>query len=165
MSVKSAVRYLIGIDLGTSNSAVAYAELGAQAGGSRPQIKVFPIPQLIAPGEVQARALLPSFRYHLAEQELSEADRGLGLPDPLPQLPAAVVGSLAQGLGSRVPGRLIASAKSWLCHTGVERRAAILPWGAPDGVPKVSPVDASASYLAHMRMAWDTAHPDAPLAQ
>ena len=168
MSVKRAVRYLIGIDLGTSNSAVAYAELGTQAGGaggSRPQIHVFPIPQLIAPGEVQARSLLPSFRYHLADQELSEADRTLGLPDPLPQLPASVVGSLAHGLGSRVPGRLIASAKSWLCHAGVERRAAILPWGAPEGVAKVSPVDASASYLAHMRMAWDTAHPDAPLAE
>lgn len=162
--MKSAVRYLVGIDLGTSNTALAYAELATQ-GGARPRIQIFPIPQLTAPGEVQARALLPSFRYHLADNELSDVDRRLGWPDPLPQLPAAVVGGLAQQLGARVPGRLVASAKSWLCHAGVERRAAILPWGAPEGSAKVSPVDASASYLAQLRAAWDSAHPDAPLAQ
>ena len=165
----SQARYLIGIDLGTSNTALAYAEPAGRAhtaqSGVRPSIRIFSVPQLIAPGEVQARPLLPSFRYHVAETELSEADRQLGLPEPLPELPRAVLGSLAQVLGSRVPGRLVASAKSWLCHGGVERRAPILPWGAADGVPKLSPVEASASYLAHLRVAWDAAHPDAPLAQ
>jgi len=157
-------RYLIGIDLGTSNTALAWAEPAAVSGG-KPQIRIFSVPQLTAPGEVQARPLLPSFRYHASDNELSEPDRQLGLPEPLPQLPRAVIGSLAQVLGGRVPGRLVASAKSWLCHGGVERRAPILPWGSPESVPKVSPVDASASYLAHLRVAWDAAHPDAPLAQ
>jgi molecular chaperone DnaK (HSP70) len=164
--VSTTPRYLVGIDLGTSNTALAYAELvGARS--QRPGIEIFRIPQLTAPGEVQARPLLPSFRYHYGEAELSAADTQLGLPEPLPNLtlPPGIVGALAQGLGSRVPGRLVASAKSWLCHGGVERRAAILPWGAPDGVSKISPVDASASYLAHLRVSWDAAHPDAPLAQ
>jgi molecular chaperone DnaK (HSP70) len=156
-------RYVIGIDLGTSNTALAYVDTAAAVSG-RPQIRIFAIPQLIAPGEVEPRALLPSFRYHLAEGELSDADQQLGLPDPLPNLPRAVIGTLAQSLGSRVPGRLVASAKSWLCHPGVQRKAAILPWAAPDGVSKLSPVDASASYLAHLRLVWDAAHPDAPLA-
>jgi len=164
--LSTAPRYLVGIDLGTSNTALAYAELVA-ARKERPRIEIFRIPQLTAPGEVEARQLLPSLRYHLGESELSDADRQLGLPEPLPQLtlPAGIVGSLAQALGSRVPGRLVASAKSWLCHGGVERRAPILPWGAPDGVSKISPVDASASYLGHLRVSWDAAHPDAPLAQ
>jgi molecular chaperone DnaK (HSP70) len=160
-SVARRARYIVGIDLGTSNTAAGFADLSALESG----IQVFPIPQLIAPGEVARRPLLPSFRYHLAEGELAEADRQLGIAEPLPQLPAAVVGTLAQTLGTRVPGRLVASAKSWLCHAGVHRRAAILPWGAPEGVHKVSPVDASASYLAHVRVAWDAAHPEHPLAE
>ena len=117
MAIDSRSRYLIGIDLGTSNTALAYAEPAGRAhtaqSGVRPSICIFSVPQLIAPGEVQARPLLPSFRYHVAETELSEADRQLGLPEPLPELPRAVLGSLAQVLGSRVPGRLVASAKSW----------------------------------------------------
>jgi molecular chaperone DnaK (HSP70) len=181
-------RYIVGIDLGTSNTAVGFADtLGntavgfadtvgtsagfatsaegvAALGGSRPSIGVFEIPQLVAAGEVQRRALLPSFRYHLGADELSEADRSLGFAEPLPDLPLGLVGVLAQQLGSRVPGRLVSSAKSWLCHAGVHRRAAILPWGAPDGVTKLSPVEASASYLAHLRAAWDAAHPGEPLA-
>jgi molecular chaperone DnaK (HSP70) len=164
--VSTAARYLVGIDLGTSNTALAYAEL-VSARSERPRIEIFNIPQLTAPGEVQARSLLPSFRYHPAETELSEADQQIGLPEALPELalPNGIVGSLAEALGSRVPGRLVSSAKSWLCHGGVERRAPILPWGAPEGVPKISPVAASASYLGHLRVAWDAAHPDAPLAQ
>ncbi|HEX4353921.1 MAG TPA: Hsp70 family protein, partial [Polyangiales bacterium] len=159
-------RYIVGIDLGTSNSAVGYVDTSANSaadGGGA--IGLFSIPQLIAPGEVQTRALLPSFRYHLAEGELAASDRALGFLEPLPQLPAAVVGALAQQLGARTPGHLVASAKSWLCHAGVERQAAILPWGAPESVAKISPVDASASYLAHLRAAWDAAHPNDPLAQ
>ena len=119
-------QYCVGIDLGTSNTAVAYVPLaGAAEGGERPAIRIFPIPQLIAAGEVAARPLLPSFRYHLGESELSEADQQLGLPEALPELslPRGIVGSLAQALGTRVPGRLVSSAKSWLCHGGVERRA------------------------------------------
>jgi molecular chaperone DnaK (HSP70) len=149
-------RFIVGIDLGTSNTAVAYVALSDSQ-----QIRIFPIEQLVAPGEVAARPLLPSFRYHPAEGELSAADLQLaaaaGVSEP------AVIGSLAQTLGGRVPGRLVASAKSWLCHVGVDRRAAILQWGAPQGVSKVSPVAASASYLMPLRAAWDGAQPDAPL--
>ena len=160
---KPASRYIVGIDLGTSNSALGFVD--TQPGtGQVSGIEIFAIPQLVAPGEVERQALLPSFRYHIAEGELSDADQTLGWLEPLPDVPRAVVGSLAQVLGSRVPGRLVASAKSWLCHAGVQRHAAILPWGATDGVDKVSPVAASASYLAHLRAAWDAAHPAEPLA-
>ncbi len=152
-------RFIVGIDLGTTNTVVAFADLREAA----PLVQPFPVPQLIAAGEVSARPALPSFRYHPARDEISDADLGLGFAPPLPELPRGVVGTWAQALGSRVPGRLLASAKSWLCHPGVDRQAAILPWGAPEDVPKISPVAASASYLAHLRAAWDVAHPDAPL--
>jgi molecular chaperone DnaK (HSP70) len=156
-------RFIVGIDLGTTNTVVAFADT-REALQARPQIETFGVPQLVAAGEVAARAQLPSFRYHPAQDELADADLELGFAAPLPELPRAVIGVLAQTLGSRVPGRLIASAKSWLCHAGVDRQAAILPWGAPEDVPKVSPVDAGASYLAHVCAAWDAAHPDALLA-
>ncbi len=91
------------------------------------------------------------------------------LPWEPPEIPKEaghyVVGELAKELGAKVPGRLVPSAKSWLSHPSVDRTAAILPWGEGEGVPKISPVDASASYLAHVRCAWDRAHPGAELAE
>ena len=164
------MKYVVGIDLGTTNTVVAYAESsgpsarGGDERAERPPIHVFDVPQLIAPGEVRGRDQLPSFRYHASTDELSDVDAQLGFAEPLPELPRGVVGVLAQTLGGRVPGRLIASAKSWLCHAGVDRQAAILPWGAPEDVAKISPVDASASYLAHVRASWDAAHPQHRLA-
>ena len=118
------------------------------------------IPQLVAPGELAARALLPSFLYLPAAGELSDADRTLPWGEH-----ARVVGEAARRLGAKVPNRLVASAKSWVCHGGVDRRAPILPWNAPDSEPHVSPFEAQVEYLAHMRAAWESAHPDAPLAQ
>jgi hypothetical protein len=156
--------YVVGIDLGTSNTVVAYAEAGAD------EIRVFDIEQLTAPGEVAAQPLLPSARYHPAPGEL--APGALQLPWSAPANEASdagtatpVVGRLARTLGAQVPGRLVASAKSWLSHASVDRLAPILPWGAPDEVGKVSPVDASASYLAHVRAAWNHRFPHAPLEQ
>jgi molecular chaperone DnaK (HSP70) len=146
--------YIVGIDLGTTNSAVAYSPSG------RADVRIFDVPQLVAPGEVAPRPLLPSFLYLPQGSELIEGDLALPWDGAIDH----VVGELARRLGAKVPGRLVSSAKSWLCHTGVDRRAAILPWGAPDEVPRVSPVEASARYLAHVRGAWDAAHPDAPLA-
>lgn len=147
-------RHVVGIDLGTTNTVVAFAEAGAGA------IRLFDIEQLVAPGEVKAGALLPSLRFHPAEGEL--ADGALQLPwGPSP----AVIGTLARKLGAQVPGRLVASAKSWLSHSAVDRLAPILPWGAPADVPKVSPVEASASYLAHVRAAWNWRFPKSPLEQ
>ncbi|MCC8404849.1 hsp70 family protein [Paraburkholderia sp. MMS20-SJTN17] len=159
-------RYSVGIDLGTSNTVLAYAQAGSQ------QIRVFEIEQLVSPGEVAARPLLPSVRYQAGDGELSaadlqlpwsaastSADRGKHAEQPV------VVGRLARLLGAQVPGRLVTSAKSWLSHASVDRVAPILPWGAPDEVRKISPLDASASYLAHVRAAWNQHFPQAPLEQ
>ena len=157
----SDARYIVGIDLGTTHTVVAY---GPSDGSSPPRI--FEIDQLVAPGEVEARPLLHSLRYHPSADELPESARALpwGETPPFPGSEGAyVVGELARTLGAKVPGRLVTSAKSWLSHPSVDRTAAILPWGAPDDVPKVSAVVASASFLAHVRAAWDHHHPEAPL--
>ena len=151
--------YIVGIDLGTTHTVVAYAPLAPQAG----EIRVFDIAQLVAPGEVAALPLLPSMRYHAAEGELAaDALRLPWLTEAEGQPPAAI-GELARRLGAQVPGRLVASAKSWLSHAAVDRLAPILPWGAPGDVPKVSPVEASASYLRHVRAAWNAQFPDSLL--
>src|SRR5690606_16783898 len=147
-------RYLVGIELGTTNTVVAYAAPGATG------IEVFHIEQLVAPGEVQALPQLPSLRYHPLPGELPEGE--LRLPWNGAQQDAAL-GTLARRLGAQVPGRLVASAKSWLSHAAVDRLADILPWGADPEVPKVSPVAASASYLAHVRAAWNHRFPAHPL--
>ena len=147
--------FTVGIDLGTTHTVVAFATRGAD------HIQLFPIPQLIAAGEIAALPLLPSVRFHSAPGTLPPADVQL----PWPSAESAVLGRFALDLGAQVPGRLVASAKSWLSHTAVDRTAPILPWGAPDEVGKVSPLAASASILAHVRAAWNTQHPQAPLAQ
>ena len=149
--------FLVGIDLGTTNTVVAYADANdAQAG-----IQLFAIEQLLAPGEVGARPLLPSLRYHPAAGELAAGD--LQLPWPQQDVEHPVLGALARQLGAQVPGRLVSSAKSWLSHANVDRQAPILPWGADADVAKVSPVAASASYLAYVRAAWNHRFPQAPL--
>ncbi|ONC42105.1 molecular chaperone DnaK [Burkholderia pseudomallei] len=161
-------RFIVGIDLGTSNTVVAYVEAGGDA------IRVFDVEQLVAPGEVGARPLLPSARYHPAPGEFAPGDLRLPWRDAGESVdahaasdagdaPPAVIGTLARALGAQVPGRLVTSAKSWLSHASVDRLAPILPWGAADAHGKVSPVAASASYLAHVRAAWNRRFPDAPL--
>ena len=144
-------RYVIGIDLGTTNSAVAYVDLEVGAGGSRPPARVFPVPQLVAPGEVASRPMLPSFLYLPGTHELPPGSSAL----PWDGARRYLVGQLALEQGARVPGRLVASAKSWLSHAAVDRTAPILPWGAPAEVARVSPVEASRRYLEHIREAWD----------
>jgi molecular chaperone DnaK (HSP70) len=143
-------RYLVGIDLGTTNCAVAYVDT---KGRERPaaDIRMFDVPQLVAPGETAPRTMLPSFLYLTGGPEL---------PPGAAQLPWGdggdnIVGEFARIQGARVPGRLVSSAKSWLCHSGVDREAGILPWGSPPEVKKVSPVKASAAYLRHIRDAWN----------
>lgn len=160
-------RYLVGIDLGTTNSAVAYVDTSAVR--DRWTVRDFPIPQLVAPAEVEARPVLPSFHYEPAPGEFAAGATDLPWssrhPSSLIPHPSAIVGLFAREHGAAVPGRLVVSAKSWLSHGGVDRTAALLPWhGAPD-VTKLSPVEVSRRYLAHMRAAWDHAHPDAPLAE
>ena len=152
--------YLVGIDLGTTNTVVAYAH----ADDTASSIRLFEIEQLVAPGEVAARPLLPSLRYHPAPGELAAGDLQLAWPQAdVVKVEHAVLGALARQLGAQVPGRLVSSAKSWLSHANVDRQAPILPWGAEADVPKVSPVAASASYLAHVRAAWNHRYPHAPL--
>ncbi len=119
----------------------------------------------MAPGEVAPRPLLPSFRYHPAAGELAPGDSQLPWPEPDlgEDLPPAVLGTLARELGSKVPGRLITSAKSWLSHPSVDRTAAILPWGSTADTDKISPLHVSAGYLAHVRCAWNQRFPRHPL--
>ena len=151
------MKYVVGIDLGTTNSVVAYAPLD----GDAPTIAVLALTQLTAPGTVEARPVLPSFLYLPAAGELPDAARKLPWKAPTD----AVIGAFAQRRGSEVPDRVVASAKSWLSYAGSDRTAAILPWGSPDEVDKLSPVDVSARYLGHIRGAWDAEFPDAPLAK
>ncbi len=161
--------YIVGIDLGTTHTVVAYAPVAAGQ-GEPSDICLLDIAQLVAPGEVAALPLLPSVRFHAAQGELAAG--ALQLPWPADTDndadadagPAPVVmGQLARQLGAQVPGRLVASAKSWLSHAAVDRLAPILPWGAPADVPKVSPVEASASYLRYVRKAWNWRFPGSPL--
>lgn len=147
-------RYVVGIDLGTSNSAIAYAELDEVRSAERPVLHQLAVPQLVAAGDLQSRSLLPSALYLPAGFELREGDTALPW-SPDADVKAKVVGEAAKRLGAKTPVRLVESAKSWLCHGGVNRTAPILPWHAPDEVPKCSPVDASAAYLAHLRAAWN----------
>jgi len=149
-------RFLVGVDLGTVNTALASVDL-AREGDLAGAVEPFPIPQLVAPGDVRERRLLPSCAY-LPGPELPAAALRL----PWGERPV-VVGELAREQGARVPGRLVTSAKSWLANARADRTAPILPWGAPEGVPRISPVAASALYLAHLRDAWDDHHHDAPL--
>ncbi|MDG4554992.1 MAG: Hsp70 family protein [Candidatus Competibacter sp.] len=156
----SEARFAIGIDLGTTNCVLAAVDLHASELDEVVDW-IEAIPQLTAPGAVEERPLLPSFLYLPHPDELRPEDRTL----PWGEQPPFVVGELARGMGGRTPIRLVASAKSWLCHPGVDRRAAILPVEAPEEVQRVSPLHASMRYLEHLRAAWDLRHPDAPLAE
>lgn len=151
-------RFVVGMDLGTTNSAVSYVDTTE----SPWQIRTLPIPQLVAPGVVESRDVLPSYHYEPAPGEFDPAS--LRLPFG-PTQTQYVVGVLARDQGANVPGRLISSAKSWLCHAGVDRTAPLLPWhGAPD-VTRLSPVEVSSRYLAHVVQVWNTQFPGHPLAE
>ncbi|MBW2017143.1 MAG: hsp70 family protein [Deltaproteobacteria bacterium] len=145
-------RYIIGIDLGTTNSALSYVDLSL-VDQSKPAIEIFKIPQISAPGEVSRLNLLPSFLYLPGEHDLPR--EGITLPWKWDQ--RGFVGVFAREQGARVPMRMVSSAKSWLCHGRVDRNAPILPWGAEENLPRVSPVEATAAYLRHLREAWNHA--------
>jgi molecular chaperone DnaK (HSP70) len=153
-------RYALGIDLGTTHCALSWVDTQA-SDGEKTASGVLAIPQLTAPGAVEARPLLPSFLYLPHADELAPGDLRLPWAEAQPY----VVGELARSRGATTPIRLVSSAKSWLCHPGVDRRAALLPVGAPDEVAKVSPLQASVRYLEHLRDAWNQAHPQAPFAE
>jgi molecular chaperone DnaK (HSP70) len=144
-------RYLIGIDLGTTNSALAYLDLQHPRRGERLDIKPFAIPQLVAAAEIKDRPLLPSFLYLPGQHDLPAGATAL----PWDPQRNYAVGEFARNHGGKVPGRLVSSAKSWLCHGGVDRSAGLLPWTAPPDVPRISPIEASARYLRHMVEGWN----------
>lgn len=152
-------RFLVGIDLGTTNTVVAYCEITDNLEQS--EVSLFDIDQLIGPGEVVRKPLLPSFRYHPAVGQISSSD--LTLPwenEPVSgDISNVIVGEWARELGAKVEGRQVSSAKSWLSHQAVDRSSDILPWAGAQDVDKVSPVIASASYLNHIRQSWNYRHP------
>jgi hypothetical protein len=149
-------RYCIGIDLGTTNCALAYTELTEE-----PRVQLSPVPQLVNANEIAAEPLLPSFLYIPGDRDFPPGAIAL----PWDKSPRFVTGKLAQRRGAEISSRLISSAKSWLSYSSVDRTAAMLPWKAAEGVARISPVDASAEYLKHLRNAWNHEHPDAPFEQ
>ena len=151
--------YVIGIDLGTTNSAVSYVDMadlksdrstGEKQGEKKNLVKVFNIPQLTGHGEFTKNPVLPSFLYIPGKYDISEQV----LKHPWKKRQDLFVGSFARDHGSKIPSRLVSSAKSWLCNDQADRRAKILPWGS-EGVEKVSPVTATSEYLLHIRNAWN----------
>ena len=147
--------FSVGIDLGTTHCVVSYAEI---ADTEVPQ-QVMAIPQLILPGTVEDSFQLPSFLYQAHEAELAIGSTSL----PWTLKPDYLVGEIARNLGSKTPIRLVSSAKSWLCHAGVDCKSPILPVNAPEEVERISPFQATTAYLQHIRDAWQTLHPSSPL--
>lgn len=150
-------QYVIGIDLGTTNSVLAYAALADDAA----QVQLLPIPQLVAAQTVESRPSLPSFLYLAADHEVQNGLFRL----PWDQSGRVAVGTAARSLAAEFPERTVSAAKSWLCHTRVDRRQPILPWQSPETVPRISPVAASRQVLEHLLAAWQQAFPDAPFQQ
>lgn len=146
-------RYLVGIDLGTSNSALCRVEVATG------KLETVPILQRVSEHEVAARPLLPSFTYLPGSHELPPGALSLPWDESLDY----VVGEFARTQGARVPARQVVSAKSWLAYRQADPTEDLLPWGAPPEVPRLSPVEASARYLQHLRRSWDHQYPDSPL--
>ena len=152
-------KYVIGIDLGTTNSVVAYASIDVDS--DTPSIELLQLPQLVAAGTVEAHESLPSFVYLATEAEANNQSLDL----PWPSETKTAVGQFARTRSADAPNRSVVSAKSWLCHNKVDRRAPILPFDAPDDVGKISPVEATRQYLAHLAAAWNHKFPDTPIQQ
>lgn len=152
-------QFVIGIDLGTTNSVLAYARLGRESKTEKPTIELLKIPQLVAPGSMESRTGLPSFLY--LPNPAEQTSQNFRLPSE--EQTNGVVGELARRQAADHPQRTVGAAKSWLTHSKVDRRQPILPWGAPADVSKISPVEASRRYLAHLAASWNESFPDAPL--
>ena len=149
-------KFSVGIDLGTTHCVMSFVDTHDEDA----RVEVMPIPQLTAPGTVETRSQLGSFLYQPHEHEMNPQSRVL----PWSSEPKALVGAIARNLGSKTPIRLVASAKSWLCHAGVNRRDAFLPAGSPEEVEKVSPLRATELYLEHLKDAWNHTNPNHNLA-
>ncbi|MEO1881696.1 MAG: Hsp70 family protein [Methylococcales bacterium] len=152
------VRFSVGIDLGTTHCVLSYADLSKDEDDIQQQVMA--VPQLTSPGVIENKKQLPSFLYLAHDAEIAEGSTAL----PWREKAEYLVGDIARNLGSKTPIRLVASAKSWLCHAGVDCKQAILPSEAPEEVARISPFQATQSYLQHLKDAWENQHPDAPLA-
>jgi len=163
LNAGSGPRYSIGIDLGTTHCVLSYLDLAevAEDPARDVAVSVLAIPQLSLPGLVEEKQQLPSFIYQAHESELNQNDIAL----PWNSEQTVIAGSIARELGRKTPVRLVASAKSWLCHSGVDRRADFLPAGSPEEVKKISPLNATVEYLDHLRKAWDHRFSDFPLTE
>ena len=144
-------RYVVGIDLGTTNCALAYADTREAIPDAPAPIRALTIPQVVGVNDVSERPVLPSFLYVASPQEFPAKSTDL----PWKSNSDRIVGTFAREHGAKVPGRLVSSAKSWLSHPGVDRKGPILPWSATEGVSKLSPVEASTASLTHLRDAWN----------
>jgi hypothetical protein len=153
-------RFSVGIDLGTTHCVLSYADL-ENIDDEEFSPEVLAITQLTSPGSVEEKQQLPSFLYLAHEAELADDSTSL----PWSAKPDYLVGEIARNLGSKTPIRLVSSAKSWLCHTGVDCKEPILPAEAPDEVERVSPFEATTAYLQHLCDAWLSLNPNAPLEQ
>ncbi|MGB5445041.1 MAG: Hsp70 family protein [Psychromonas sp.] len=159
----SQARYSVGIDLGTTHCVLSYLDLSKALEDPtiEPELTIMSIPQLTHAGVIEEKKQLPSFIYMAHESELNEADIAL----PWNAQPNAIVGTIARELGSKTAIRLVSSAKSWLCHSGVDRHSAFLPVASPEEVTKISPLTATYEYLDHLRAAWEHQFPECPLAE
>lgn len=151
-------RYVVGIDLGTTNCAVAFMDSHQE----QPMMQLFRIEQLVDFQTSQRSDTLPSFHYELSAQEAAQLDSKFQFVDGSHK---SVVGIFARQRGMQMPGRHIASAKSWLCHPLVDRTSDMLPWNYDEDVKLLSPVEASRRYLEHIRRMWDRDFPADPLAE
>jgi molecular chaperone DnaK (HSP70) len=149
-------QYIIGIDLGTTNSALAFAPANVPE-GEKTEVRIFAVPQLVNAGEVAPLDLLPSSLYLPGPNEFVEGSLAL----PWSERPEYIVGRLARTRGIENANRLVSSAKSWLSNQSADPTQPLLPLTAPEGINKISPVEASRQYLLHLRSAWDAAHPEA----
>lgn len=149
-------QFVIGIDLGTTNSVLAYRALNEE----RPQVHLLPIPQLVAANTIESRSMLPSFLYQCTSDETTAKSFAM----PWSEGTSFAVGHGARALSAEFPDRTVGAAKSWLGHSKVDRHQPILPWQAPSSVAKISPVTASRRYLEHLVAAWHQAFLDAPIA-
>jgi hypothetical protein len=146
--------YVIGIDLGTTNTVAAFAPLHSEA----PSVELLPVPQLTAAHTIETRPQLPSFLYMSTSEETASGSWRL----PWDDNGTIAAGAAARSLSATAPDRTVAAAKSWLCHSRVDRRQPILPWQAPPGVPRISPLEASQRLLEHIAAVWNQAHPQHP---
>lgn len=152
-------RYVVGIDLGTTNSALCYVDTQRTPWS----VETFAIPQVTAVGQFESREVLPSFHYQPTNEELAAGAADLPWAKGIGNRQEFSVGVFAREHGALTPGRMVSSAKSWLCHGGVDRNAELLPWRAAEGVIKLSPVVVSSRYIAHLRSAWNHRFPGEPL--